>query len=215
MQKPLMRFLIILLLPMFTWASETFEEGKHYIRLSQPVPTSSPTRKIEVVEAFWYGCPHCYQLEPYIKPWARALANDVTFRKVPALFGPEWKVHGQLYYTVQALEVDVDEVNTAIFRSIHQENQRLNQLDAMAGFLKRYGVSENQFIKTYNSFGVRNQLRLADSLIRGAQLTGVPALIVNGKYRLSTQEAGSFKVMLEVADFLIGKERQAMKQTRK
>ncbi|GFR72318.1 thiol:disulfide interchange protein [Elysia marginata] len=211
MPKLLMRFLTVLLLvPLLAHAGEKFEEGKHYIRLSQPIPTTDPA-KVEVMEAFWYGCPHCYQLEPYIEPWARTLAYDVNFRKVPALFGKEWKVHGQLYYTVQALGLDANKVDAAIFHSIHQENRRLNQPDSMAKFLKLYDVSEEQFTKAYNSFGVRNQLRQADSLIRGAQLTGVPALVVNGKYRISAREAGSAKAMLEVADFLIKKEREALK----
>lgn len=210
MLKLLTRFLTVLLLvPLLSQAGEAFEEGKHYIRLTQPLPTRVPT-KIEVVEAFWYGCPHCYQLEPYIGPWAKALASDVNFRKVPALFGKEWKVHGQLYYTVRTLNLDA-KVDAAIFRSIHEESRRLRDPDAMANFLKPYGVSEDQFMKAYKSFGVRNQMRQADALIRNAQLTGVPALVVNGKYRISAGEAGNAKTMLKVADFLIEKERQTLK----
>ncbi|MCK5893563.1 MAG: thiol:disulfide interchange protein DsbA/DsbL [Endozoicomonadaceae bacterium] len=210
MSKFLMRFLTVLLLvPLLAQAKDSFEEGNQYIRLTQPIPVSDPI-KIDVIEAFWYGCPHCYELEPYIESWIKTLASDVNFRKVPALFGKEWKIHGQLYYTVQALSLDA-KVDVAIFDSIHQKNHRLNDPDAMAKFFKVYGVSENQFMKVYQSFGVRNQLRQADALARGAQLKGVPSLVVNGKYRISSNNTGGAKKMLEVADFLIKKERQALK----
>lgn len=210
MSKLLMRFLMVLLLvPLLAQAEDVFEEGRQYIRLTQPIPISDPI-KIDVIEAFWYGCVHCYRLEPYIEPWIKTLAFDVNFRKVPALFGAEWKVHGQLYYTVRALSLDA-KVDAAIFDSIHQKNGRLNDFDTMVKFFNIYGVSEDQFMKAYQSFGVRNQLRQADALIRGAQLQGVPSLVVNGKYRISSDSAGGAKEMLEVADFLIKKERQTLK----
>ena len=199
-------FGLFLLLPSLVFAAGDFVEGKDYIRLAKPVATSGSN--VEVAEAFWYGCPHCFSLEPAIKSWVKKLPDDVSFRKVPAMFGKEWKVHGQLFYTARALKLGA-QVDYDIFNEIHVQNNRLNNPDAMAKFLAVYGVSKGDFEKAYSSFGVKKDMQKANAVVRGSKLTGVPAFIVNGKYRVSAREAGSNARMLEVVAYLAERERQA------
>lgn len=198
-------FLFLFLSPLAAIAAEPYQEGVQYFRLDSPVPTQS-NGKIEVAEAFWYGCPHCFHLEPIIEAWKKTLPEDASFRKVPAQFRADWKSHGQLFFTIDALKLDPS-VHDDVFNAIHREKRQLLSESEMVQFVSKYGVSKEAFKKAFNSFGVRNQLRKADAVVRGSELRGVPALIINGKYRLSAQSAGSNAEMLKVAEYLIKKER--------
>ncbi|MTI12513.1 thiol:disulfide interchange protein DsbA/DsbL [Sansalvadorimonas verongulae] len=198
-------FAVLLLWPLTVLSAEPYQEGVQYHRLDTPVPTQS-SNKIEVAEAFWYGCPHCYRLEPTIEAWKRTLPDYASFRKVPAQFRPVWKSHGQLYFTIDALKLNPS-VHEDVFNAIHKQGRKLATQEEMAKFVSRYGVKEAAFNKAYKSFGVRNQLRQADAVVRGSRINGVPALVVNGKYRISAQSAGGNAEMLKVAEYLIEKER--------
>ncbi len=205
------RNLIILaaFLPILSWAAESFQEGKHFIRLDTPVQTQSKG-KVEVAEAFWYGCPHCLTLEPYLVTWKKGLPDYASFRKVPALFGGDWKTHGQLYFTLESLNVSQG-VHDDVFVSIQKQGRRLITRDDMVNFVSQYGITPDAFDKAFKSFKVKNKMRQADAMIRGARITGVPALIINGKYKVSAQEAGGTAEMLKVAEYLVQKERELLK----
>jgi thiol:disulfide interchange protein DsbA len=181
--------------------------GKHYVQLNQPVPVSQPD-KIEVVELFWYGCPHCYKFESTINPWTSELPADVKFVRVPALFGGIWNAHGQLFYALEALKVG-PEVHQAVFHAYHKENLKLATPEEMAEFLAKQGIDTDMFLRAYHSFGVKSQMEKAKKLAAAYQVTGVPALIVNGKYRFDIGSAGGPEQALDVADYLIDKERAA------
>lgn len=185
-----------------------YKAGEHYIILPAPAPTQDPD-KIEVAELFWYGCGHCFQFDPIISEWKGTLADDVNFRYVPAMFGGAWNTHAQLFYTVESLGKQA-EVHTPIFEAIHRQNNRLADEDAMVALLKDHGISEDEFRKAWGSFGVRSKLEQATRLARAYRATGVPTLIVNGKYRIEGAMVGGFDEMLKVADFLVEKERQAL-----
>ncbi|WP_373188150.1 thiol:disulfide interchange protein DsbA/DsbL [Halopseudomonas sp.] len=185
-----------------------FKAGEHYIELATPAPTQDPA-KIEVAELFWYGCGHCFQFEPVLEEWKKDLAEDVSFREVPALFGGVWNTHAQLFYTVQSLG-KLEETHEAIFNAIHIEKKQLANEAEMVEFLEPYGISEEQFEKAWSSFGVRSKLAEAGRLAKAYRATGVPTLIVNGKYRIEGGMVGGFESMLEVADFLVARERQAL-----
>lgn len=185
-----------------------FKAGEHYIELTAPAPTQDPN-KVEVAELFWYGCGHCFQFEPVLDEWKQGLADDVSFREVPALFGGTWNTHAQLFYTVQSLG-KLEETHKAIFNAIHIEKQRLASEAEMIEFLEPYGITKEQFEKAWSSFGVRSKLSEAGRLAKAYRATGVPTLIVNGKYRIEGGMVGGFDNMLEVADFLIARERQAL-----
>lgn len=187
--------------------AESFTAGKQYVELSTPVPVSQPD-KIEVVELFWYGCPHCYQLEPTLNAWADKLPADVNFVRIPALFGRTWDIHGQLFITLDLMKVE-QKVHKAVFDAIHKEGKKLADPEEMAEFLAGQGVDAEAFLSTYNSFAVKGQMTKARQLAKAYQISGVPVLIVGGKYRFDVRSAGGEEQLLQVADFLIDKERAA------
>ncbi|TBU76053.1 thiol:disulfide interchange protein DsbA/DsbL [Phytopseudomonas daroniae] len=183
------------------------EAGKQYVELSSPVPISKPG-KIEVVELFWYGCPHCYQFEPTLNPWVEKLPDDVNFVRIPALFGGVWNAHGQLFITLESMKVE-HKVHNEVFRAIHQEGRKLATADEMADFLVTQGIDRDAFLKAFNSFGVKSQMEKAKKLAMAYQINGVPVMIVNGKYRFDISSSGGPEQTLQVADHLIAKERAA------
>lgn len=187
--------------------AQEFEAGRHYVELSKPVLTATP-EKIEVVELFWYGCSHCYHFEPTLNAWVAKLPEDVAFRRVPAMFGGLWNIHGQLYLTLEAMGVE-SKVRDGIFDAIHQQKLKLDTPEAMADFLAGQGVDRDAFLKTYDSFAVKGNLEKAKRLGMAYQITGVPVLVVNGKYRFDLGSAGGPEGALQVADYLIEKERAA------
>ncbi len=190
-----------------TASADTWEQGKHYQKLDTPVPTANDG-KIEVAEVFWYGCPHCYNFKPMVEAWEKQLPDDVEFVLMPAALNRSWGPHAQTFYALQSLG-ELDKVHDALFDALAGEHRRLNTPDALADFVAGYGVDRAAFLKSYNSFGVNALMQKAQSKIRGARITGVPALIVNGKYRVSGSDAGSYENMLKVADYLVEKEREA------
>ena len=181
--------------------------GQHYSVLASPVATAQP-EKIEVVALFWYGCPHCYQLEPTLNEWKKDLPDDVDYVKVPAMFGGVWNLHGQLFYTLQALKVD-DPVHDAVFNALHQQNRRLASASEITSFVGTLGIDKDSFEKAWNSFGVKSQMEKAKRQAIAYQISGVPALVVNGKYRFDIGMAGGLRETTQVADLLIAKERTA------
>lgn len=182
-------------------------EGRHYAVLSSPVPVAQP-EKIEVVELFWYGCPHCYQLEATINPWSAALPEDVNFVRVPAMFGGIWNLHGQLFYTLENLKVD-EAVHSSIFNALHNQGRKLSSMNEITQFVATQGVDKDTFVKTWNSFSVKSQMEKAKKLAVAYQISGVPAVVINGKYRFDIGMAGGLQQTVDVADVLIEKERQA------
>ena len=185
-----------------------YVEGKQYVKLPIPIHTPDPN-KIEVTEYFSYGCPHCYHFDPEINAWKDTLPNDVMFDRTPAIWNKDYEVYAQTYYTAKALHI-LNKVHTPIFQAIHAEGMQLNTPAAMAKFFSQFGVDPKVFAKTYTSFGVRASVQQAEARGRAYRASGVPTLIINGKYRIEGSMAGSNANMLRVADFLIDKERRAM-----
>lgn len=185
--------------------AESFEAGKQYAELGAAVPVAEPG-KVEVVELFWYGCPHCYQFEPTINPWAAKLPADVNFVRIPAMFGGLWDVHGQLFLALESMKVE-KKVHDAIFNAIQVEKRKLATPEEMAEFLATQGIDKDAFLKAYNSFGVKAQIEKAKKLAAAYQITGVPTMVVGGKYRFDIGSAGGAQEALKLADFLIDKER--------
>ncbi|MFP3516164.1 thiol:disulfide interchange protein DsbA/DsbL [Pseudomonas sp. SIMBA_077] len=190
-------------------ADVPLEAGKTYVELANPVPVAEPG-KIEVVELFWYGCPHCYAFEPTINPWAEKLPSDVHFVRIPAMFGGPWDAHGQLFLTLESMGVEHN-VHAAVFEAIQREGKRLVEPEEMANFLANHGVDKEKFLSTFNSFAIKGQIAKAKELAKKYEVSGVPTLIVNGKYRFDLGTAGGPEQALNVADQLIAKERSEQK----
>ena len=181
--------------------------GETYVELSNPVPVAEPG-KIEVVELFWYGCPHCYSFEPVINPWAEKLPADVHFVRIPAMFGGPWDAHGQMFLTLEAMGVE-NKVHSAVFNAIQKDRKPLTKPEEMAEFLATQGVDKDKFLATFDSFAIKGQIVKAKELAKKYEVSGVPTMIVDGKYRFDLGTAGGPEQALNVADQLIAKERAA------
>lgn len=191
--------------------SYQYEEGQHYIRLVPTQPTIGGADKIEVAEFFWYGCPHCYDLEPTINAWDANKPSNVRFVKVPAMWNQALQIHAQLFYTEEVLVrngtlKDAKGFRNAVFEEYHRRGNRLLSQETIARLFERYGVTAADFEKTWGSFEVSQKLRVASDLARRYSIASVPAIVVNGKYRTGAAEAGSYPKLIEVIDELIARE---------
>lgn len=178
-------------------------EGTHYVRLSQPVPAGAPAGKVEVVEFFWYGCPHCNAFEPALEAWARKLPADVVFRRVPVAFREEpFVAHQRIYYALEAMG-QVEAMHRKVFHAIHAERARLDKVAEIAAFMSKNGLDGAKFTEVFNSFSVQTKARQAKQLSEAYKIDGVPALGVQGRFFTSGTLAGTPERSLQVADFLI------------
>lgn len=182
-----------------------YQAGVHYQVLDNPVRTANPD-KIEVTEVFWYGCGHCYHFEPLIKTWKQSLADDVNFVKSPAMWNKPMELHARAFYAAQALGAE-EQLNEPLFEALNVQRKRLATEAEIAELFTANGVDAEKFAKAFNSFGVTGQVRQADARARSYRITGTPELVVEGKYRISSKDAGGQPQMLEVANFLIEKVR--------
>ena len=195
--------LILLLLPVLSQAKD-YDEGIEYTQLDTAVATQTGN-KIEVLEFFWYGCPHCFAFEPTLKKWKKTLPANVQFTRVPSPVNPSWMVHTKAYYTLQIMG-EGDKHHDAIFNAMHIQKKRLSSKEAIADFLASQGVNKEAFLSNYDSFAVEMRARQALQLSQQYKVNGVPMLAVNGKYTISGSQAGSHQGMVDVANFLIKKE---------
>ena len=206
-------FLILLMMPLLACAEaeQEFRAGEHYVELPRAASTSAPEGKIEVVELFWYGCPHCYQLEPRLEKWATELPNDVKFVRMPAVMGRGWELHARAYYAAALLGVE-GKTHAALFDAIHKKRENLFDQKSLAGFYAKYDVKEADFNQAFNSFSVNSKIMQSKNCQKDYRATGVPAIIVNGKYRVGAGMKAGEDGLFEVVNYLIRKERKAMKQ---
>jgi thiol:disulfide interchange protein DsbA len=202
----LLALFVVVVLPGSAQAKE-YQEGKEYLLLSSPQPTSTGD-KIEVVELFWYGCPHCYDLEPVVQAWVERKPEYVELVRMPAIVGPRWELLAQAYYTAELLGVS-DTMHPALFKAIHEKNMKINDEAALQAFFVDQGVSADDFQKTFKSFAVAVKMNNSRQMTRRYKISGVPTVIVNGKYSTGAKLAGSNEGIFEVVDYLVEQERAA------
>lgn len=211
MRKAIYPLFLLLGLLLSTGARAAEEAGEAifqvYGQFEKIVPTLAIQEpgKIEVVELFWYGCPHCYHFDPYLERWLKTKPDYVTFRRVPAVFRESWIPQARAYYAAEAMGV-LDSMHGAIFDAIHRDKRTLDTRDQLADFFAERGVDREQFLKVYNSFGVQTKVRQAISMTKNAQISGVPSMVVDGKYRTSGSLAGTFANMIKVLNILVDEE---------
>lgn len=174
-------------------------------QLGTPLPTDTPG-KVEVVEFFWYGCPHCYALEPVIESWVKKAPQDVQFKRVPAVFNQQWEIAGRAYYALEALG-ELNRLHKPLFDAIHRDGLRITDERALTAWLNKNGVDVGKFSAATKSFAVESKLKRAKQLLELAKLDGVPALVVNGRYVITT-EIGSHEKMLAAVDQLVMRARK-------
>jgi len=181
--------------------SAEYQEGVHYQRLAQPQPTDTKN-KVEVREMFWYGCPHCYRLEPYVERWLRRKPEQAEFIRTPAAMVPHWQTHARAFYTAEVLGV-LEQIHRPLFDAIHVQGKKLNNIETLADFFAGFGVEKAKFFKTYRSFAVETRFRRAKTLASRYNLSGVPAMIVNGKYLVTNRMTGGNAQTMKVINFLV------------
>jgi protein dithiol oxidoreductase (disulfide-forming) len=187
------------------WAQPT--AGANYVRLSQRQPTVDANR-IEVVEFFWYGCPHCFSFEPALDAWARRQPADVLFRRIPVAFREvPFVIHQKLYFSLETLGL-VDSLHRKVFSAIHVDRNMLDSQDKILDFAVKNGVDRAKFADTLNSFGVATKARQAGALAAGYKIDGTPALGVNGQFYTSGTLAGGNEASLAVVDQLVAQIRK-------
>lgn len=182
-----------------------FEELTHYVPITGAPPPAADS-KIEVLEFFMWTCPHCMQFEPHLKQWLEKKPADVEFVKVPAVFNPNAAVLARAYYALEALGEE-QRLSDAFFNALIKERRRLNDEEAIAGFVAQYGVDAAKFREAYNSFGVNAKVRRAEQLGQQYRIDAVPKLVVDGRFK-NGDGLASYGQFLEVADFLIAESRK-------
>jgi thiol:disulfide interchange protein DsbA len=187
-------------------------EGKDYLTLNpaQPVEASG---KVEVIEFFWYRCPHCYDLEPVLQDWVKKLPRDVSFRQVPAIFNDEWALDARVFYTLETTG-DLARVHTGLMNAIHQQGGNRLKGDAymkwVAEWLGKNGVDLARYDTALRSFTVETKLKRAMQLTQAYKLDGVPALSVQGRWLVSAAMVGERKAMINITEYLTGEARKRL-----
>ena len=177
-------------------------QGTDYLLLDKPAPNEAPAGQIEVVEFFWYSCPHCNEFEPQLEAWAAKAAKDVSLRRVPVSFRPDFEPQQRLYYVLEALGL-VAALHKKVFYAIHVEKQTLNTADLVAAWAQKQGIDKAKFTELYNSFPINLKARKATQLQDAFKVDGVPALGVDGRYYTSGSLAGTMPRALVVTDHLL------------
>lgn len=190
--------------------AQQFTEGTHYKRMTPPVKTEAPKGKIEVREFFWYGCPHCYSLEPHVRRWLTRAPKEVHFIQTPAILGQQWSPHAYTYYTLDELGV-LDKFHDVFFKALHQEKRRLISRDSIADYFAGHGVERKRFINVYDSLSVNSRIQKAENLAMRYEVRGVPLLTVNGRYALILRSMNSYEQMMQLIDHLVEIELRAMR----
>ena len=184
------------------------KEGVHYELINPAQPTTAPAGKVEVTEMFWYGCPHCFRFEPYVKGWLKKKSDDIVFRRVPAMLSPKWESHTRAYYAAEVLGV-LEKFHEPMFLALHAQKRRIYKEEAIFDFVEELGIDREKFINAYRSFGVSSKVQQSKKLGKAFNLNGVPAVIINGKYTTSASHAGSYEGLIVLMNALALQELKA------
>jgi thiol:disulfide interchange protein DsbA len=196
-------FVVLLMAAPLAWA-----QGKYqYTELKPPQPVEAQGKNVEVVEFFWYGCPHCYNLEPLIETWVKKLPPDVQFKRIPAVFNERWAHDAAIFYTFEAMGL-LDKLHRPFFDAIHRDHLRTDNADALAQWLQKNGVDPKKFQETMKSFGVQSKTRRAVQLTTAYKIDGTPAMAVQGRFTVSTEQGRSREGMLDTVSYLVEMLRQ-------
>lgn len=182
--------------------AKPFEEGVQYVPI-QPQPAVGSGDQVEVIEFFWYGCPHCKDFEPAVMKWSVNLPDNVTFTQMPVMFGGPADLHAQVYYALQGIG-EQQRMHEKFFHAMHEEKRKLRTRDAVDAFLQENGVDMDKYREAMNSFAVAAKVNRARALMRRYGIRGVPALVVDGRYR-SGNGFRSYEEMTEVVDHVVDK----------
>lgn len=203
--RPMMRYIWTILLG---WCLTGGVVAQEYLELNPPRPTQDPA-KVEVIEFFWYGCPHCFRFDPYLEEWVKGKPAEVVFKRQPVIFGANWAPQARAYFTAEVLGV-VDKIHKDLFNAMHVDKKPMASEEELAEFFAAHGIDRQDFKNAYRSFAVDVKMRQAEAIAADYGITGVPALVVNGRYTITGQTAKSYAKMIEVLKALVERERQRL-----
>lgn len=187
-------------------AQEHSHGGPAFSQIKPALPTQTGDG-IEVVEIFWYGCSHCFSFEPHIKAWLETKPEDVVFRQVPGVLNSRWAVHARGFFAAEKMDA-LEQFHAPLFNALHVKRRNIFTRDSLIDFAADLGLDKNEFARFYDSNETEVKMKQAFLMARDAKITGVPSLIINGRYLVSASSAGSFERMLETVDQLIREERR-------
>ncbi|QIL82128.1 thiol:disulfide interchange protein DsbA/DsbL [Diaphorobacter sp. HDW4A] len=181
--------------------ARAFKEGKDFIKLKKPVATDAPAGKVEVIEFFWYSCPHCNAFEPAFEAWVKSAPANLSIHRVPVAFNASFVPQQKLYFALEAMNL-LPKLHTTVFRAVHVERKPLNKDEQIFEWIGQQGVDVAKFKEAYNSFNTANLLRKAAQLQESYQVEGVPSMGVGGKYYTDGTMAGNMQSVLQVVEYL-------------
>ena len=185
----------------FTMAADSSQK---YVQISNQKQTESD--KVVIYEFFWYGCPHCYSLEPTINDIESNLDKDTILIKVPVALRDSWELHAKAYYALQQMKLD-DNLHEKVFAEIHVNSNRLDTKEKLANFIREEGYDADKFLNILDSFGTEIRIKKASRLANQYQIKSVPTLVINGKYKTSGSHVSSYQELYDVVQLLVDKER--------
>ena len=198
-----------------TLAAANFQQGVNYVPVSPAQPTTAAPGQIEVIEFFWYGCPHCFAFEPYVDAWLKHKPANVVFKLIPAAWsgGDHMAIDARAYFTAQALGLE-SKIHDPLFNAIHVQNQfaLTSSQDALQQFFTKYGVNKQQFDSTWNSFGVNLKMNQALQTLTRYGVQGVPTFIINGKWMTGAGYQMPPQQTMQCVEFLVQQEEAALKK---
>ena len=186
--------------------AKDFEDGSDYLTLDRASPSEAPAGQIEVIEFFWYSCSHCNAFEPRFDAWVKKAPKDVSVRRVPVAFRPDFEPQQRLYFVLDAMG-KLDELHKKVFYAIHSEKQSLTTADQIAAWVEKQGIARARFTELYSSSAVTTKVRKATQLQNAYGIDSVPSLGIDGRYFTSGTQAKTLERALLVTDFLIGQVR--------
>ncbi len=198
---------VLVLAPVAALAQGAIDPEGKYELIQPPQPTDTPG-KVEIVDVFWYGCPHCYSFLPYMESFQERAPDYVEVRRMPAIFRQNWEIHARAYYTALLLNA-VEATHRPLFEAIHESQRPMDTRESLREFFVARGVDGEAFDKTFDSFAVETMLRKSQVMQGRYGVRGTPSVIVNGKYRVSASLAGGYEQMMQVAEALAAREHKA------
>ena len=184
------------------------DEGADYLTLDKRVPVEAPAGKIEVIEFFWYSCPHCNAFEPKLVNWIKKLPPDVSIRRVPVAFRDDFVPQQRLFYTLEAMG-KLDELHNKVFHTIHSDKLVIDKEASIVAWAEKNGLDKGKFAELYNSFSVQTKARRATQLQDAYKVQGVPAIGIAGRFYTDGTLAGNMDRALQVTDYLVAEVRKA------
>jgi len=188
------------------WGQALFKPGKDYLPLDRPVATEAGNGKVELIEFFWYSCPHCNAFEPTFAQWIKTAPKDVVVRRIPVAFRDDFAPQQRLFFALEAMNL-LDSLHAKVFAAIHVDKQPLNTEAAIVEWVGKQGVDKAKFSETYKSFGVASKLKRAVQLQNDYHVEGVPSFGIAGRFYTDGSIAGSMERAIKVAESLIAQSR--------